>query len=457
MGKLWPFQSDSFSSCWTLTVKPQPSHEVRSQSAHVALSQVASTEFWPTYSPACGSFYEELARWWTFLNTKMVSKEKEVFMGELAASGELSDREADSEDEMPVEVTAAPKKGVLEALGDIGSILTTGFTAVGTRIAKMGNKVGVMNNNMVLMSKNMDLNFQELMKNQPPDQWDSDSDEHDSSDADSDPLGESVTAKGSKRKHPEGDVSANEDEENGLLDSLVKDLESDSSVGLPLQEPVANFVNATFKKPLSKEEVKAKRLKFTKPANTTGFNTPKVNEAIWSKLPAGVKARDRAWQANHATFLNAVTAMARTADVLRAHEKEGPWVKEALGLSADAISICATLSADWTKTRRDDIRPVLPEDFKRLASAEIPPSASYIFGDDLEASIKSLESHNRLAKKMGNANTPSTGQKSFEPNKNKSNKDKKKWHTQKKGDRSNKSNGGKDSGRDFHKKGKRRT
>ena len=71
--------------------------------------------------------------------------------------------------------------------------------------------------------------------------------------------------------------------------------------------------------------------------------------------------------------------------------------------------MCATLNADWTKARRDDIHPSLPEDFKRLASAEVKVSPKFPFGDDLENTIKSLESHNQLTKKMDKPDNQKSG------------------------------------------------
>ena len=394
----------------------------------------------------------------------MASKKREVFMGELAESGELSDREEHSDE--PVHEVVVPRlpvePTVLSTLGDIGEILKRGFNNVETRVAKMGKNVGIMNNNMVLMSNTMELNFTELLKDKEP----RDSDFAPDTDSDIDPLEVPESDRGSKgpesdrgskrRRTSESSSLLGDDEDDGVLSSLMRTLESDSSVGTPLQEPVAKFVNAAFKKPLNKEEVKAKKLKYVTDSNMEELTTPKVNSAIWNKLPTGVKNRDRAWQLNHETFLNTMTAVARATDLLRAHEGQGAWVKEALGCTADALSLGAVLNADWTKTRRDDIRPVLPEDFRRLASADIPPSKTLLFGDDLEASIKSLESHNRLAKKMDTSPT-FTAKKNNQGNfKNKKDKGKKKWqgnYSHGRNDSNKSDSNKKDDRKDFRKKG----
>ena len=198
----------------------------------------------------------------------------------------------------------------------------------------------------------------------------------------------------------QADAIGNE-EFDSILSSHSKALDDDSSVGPPLMDPVADFINKAFSKTHKAEDIKKKRAKYPRPVNADCLATPRINEAIFLKLPATVKNRDRAWQENHDTFLSAITALARVSDLLRANEEGGaPWIREGLSIAADSLSLCASLHSEWTKARREDLKLSLPEDFRRLASKDVPPSKSQLFGDDLEASIKAVESHNRLARKM---------------------------------------------------------
>ena len=331
---------------------------------------------------------------------------------------------------------------MLTVLEGISKILKKGFENVEGQLNGVKRNVNTMSDNLVGMNNAMDRNFDELITGQ------------DSLTCDTQSESSRVS---NKRKRTESGGSHNED--SSVLDSLQRDLDADRSVGTPLRDGVAAFVKSAFNKQLDTEELKAKKVKFAFPDNVDCFATPKVNEAVWTKLSHGAKARDRSWQNNHDTFLHSVTAFTRVVDLLRANEKAGPWVKEALGLSAETLTLFSTLNADWTKARRDDIRPSLPEEFKRLASKEVKASNKYLFGDDLETTIKSLESHNRLSKKMDHSgqkpfrqNNNNNNNKSFNANKDK--RGKSRWQARRDNNsRDRQQNNKRDSNKDFHRRG----
>ena len=67
-----------------------------------------------------------------------------------------------------------------------------------------------------------------------------------------------------------------------------------------------------------------------------------------------------------------MTAVSRVTEILAVQDKSVPWISEAMGGLADALALGATLSMDWTKSRRKDLRSALPDDFQCLASEDLP-------------------------------------------------------------------------------------
>ena len=133
------------------------------------------------------------------------------------------------------------------------------------------------------------------------------------------------------------------------------------------------------------------------PSNIQGMGVPHMNQHIYLKVQANVKNKDscRAVQENQQIFMSVVSALVQITDTLNEHEKDGQWIKDSTKLAVDAITVAASLQNDWMKTRTDDMKPSLPEDFKRLTSVEVPMTVKNLFGDDLESSIKTLESKNK--------------------------------------------------------------
>ena len=148
------------------------------------------------------------------------------------------------------------------------------------------------------------------------------------------------------------------------------------------------------------DALRDKKKLYVKPANVECMTAPRINEVIWGKLPQTIRDRDRVWQVHQSTLLAATTAMAKVAGIMGTQDKEIPWVKEVMTGVADALAITTSLNKNWTKTRRNYLKSSLPDDFKRLASDDVPASTKWLFGDDLEGSIKVVEGQNRLAKKM---------------------------------------------------------
>ena len=297
-----------------------------------------------------------------------------------------------------------PPPDTVSTLLNISEILKEGFKDLNDKLLTVNKNVVTVNANMDNLGANMNSKFksvlQEIEENKTAD----------SASEKAESVVSEISRKSEKRRHhdisrSEGEWSSEEEEETppkrkGLLTQLAQDLLLDDSVGPPVGEEVATYIESAFKKDFTLEELKKKCKAFPRPSNVTNIATPKINEVFWGKLPQSVRDRDRAWQNNHINFMSVMTGTAKVVEILSEQDQDVRWIKDCLTGLAEVLTLSTALSKNWTKSRREDIKLSLPPDFKRLASKDVPASPEFLFGNDLEGSIKVVEGQNRLAKKM---------------------------------------------------------
>ena len=371
-----------------------------------------------------GHFRSELANWWQFC----------VMAGARAAEG---DKPAEKKDD------GAQQPNVVNTLVNISDILKEGFKDLNDKLLTVNKNVVTVNSNMDSLNSNMNSKFKSVL---------SEIEEAKVNDTASE-MGEfivSLQSTGKRSYHDmsrsEGEWSSEEEERppkrKSILSQLAQDLVLDDSMGPPIHEEVANYIESAFKKDFTLEDLKKKCKALPRPSNIANFETPRINEVIWGKLPQFVRDRDRGWQNNHINFMSVVTGTARVVEILSDQDQDIPWVKDCLTGLAEVLTLSTTLSKNWTKSRREDIKTSLPPDFKRLASKDVPPSPEWLFGNDLEGSIKVVEGQNRLAKKMETKKgKPSTSNDQQTDNYKKSRRGgKRRFNSRKKDDRSYRGN-----------------
>ena len=292
---------------------------------------------------------------------------------------------------------SAQQNDMLSVLTGISTILQKGFDS-------LKSEVGQVSEGLDKLEEKMSKRFDDLVESDNGEGED-DSEELDQThdQAQGQGQGQAALPKPAKRKRQDDhDLSDGEIEEiqSEVLSEASNALDNDDAIGPPVKEHVAAFVKKAFLKPLKGDNIKKFKDKFPTPANIDCLEVPRANEPIYLKLSATAKNKDKAIQDNQAVFMKVVNAMVKITDILSEHEKESDWVKEAMKVSTDAITLSASLKCDWLRARRDDIKPSLPDDFKSLASENVPLNAKNLFGDDLEGSIKTVENTNKIAKKM---------------------------------------------------------
>ena len=395
-----------------------------------------------TDSPNSQCFKLELASWWV---SKCVTMGKNRQVKEPEEGQDRTPPKSKVAELSPTKQAAATPQApqhadMLGALNAISGILQGGFAA-------LNNKVGEVNTNMVKLDDNMTKRLDDLEA--VPDSGSED---------EAVPVANGENPKKRKRQddHELSDGEIVEPQSEVLAETLVV-IETDSTLGPPVSAQMTDFVKKAFAKPLHEDVAKKLGANFATPKNIDCLRVPRVNEPIFIKIPTTVKNRDRAVQDNQATFVKVLTGLIKVADTLASHEKDDEWVKETVKVATGAITLAAGVQMEWMKARKEEIKPSLPDDFKRLSATEVPLTAHNLFGDDLEGSIKSVESTNKIAKRM---ETPKPKPANNNNNKSKwANKKKRRFNNNKNNNNKNNNNRGnndddyKKSNKDFRKRG----
>ena len=355
------------------------------------------------------SFLQELCVWWSHKCTNMGKNSK------------VRDNEGSSEPLPPKLVKVGSANSSNGSAGNSGSSQATGsaglpgaqagqsndmltvLTGISTILQKgfdsLKSEVSQVSDGLDRLEDNMSKRFDEL--EDPQDEEDDQEVAAVPAVPDSPKQPDQLASKKRKRQE-DHDLSDGEivEVQSEVLSEASNALDVDDSVGPPVKDHVAAFVKKAFTKPPKEDGLKRLKDKFPAPSNIDCLDVPRANEPIYIKLSATAKNKDKAIQDNQAIFMRVVCAMVHITDTLAEHEKEGEWIKDIMKVSTDAITLAASLKEDWLKARRDDIKPALPDDFKRLAAVNVPLNSKNLFGDDLEGSIKTVENTNKIAKKM---------------------------------------------------------
>ena len=346
-------------------------------------SKVCDTEVSDLVSVSSGSgFVQELCAWWSRRCLAMGKSHKRDSENSGGASPPKLSKVTDGNSAGESSQSDTNQPDMLSTLVNISSILQNGFDSLKSKVGEVGSSIDKLEDKM-------DKKLDALVVSEP----ELDSEEE-----------VIVPANGNDSAKRQGDHELSDgevvDKQSPVLTATLKALNVDESVGPPVRDIVADFVKEAYAKPVRGDNAKKFKDRLSIPKNIDCLSVPRVNEPIYIKLAATPKNKDRAIQDSQVSFMKMVSGLVRITDILTEHEGEGDWVGETMQLAADAITISAPLQEDWLKSRREDIKPSLPDDFKRLASVEIPMTAKNLFGDDLEGSIKSVENTNKLANKM---------------------------------------------------------
>ena len=140
------------------------------------------------------------------------------------------------------------------------------------------------------------------------------------------------------------------------------------------------------------------------PANLTDLKTCRVNEGVYKAMTPPAKRLNGDLQLVESALCKGLISQASVMDKLVQLKAETPKefrgkFNDIFSLLADSVEFSTFARFKSNETRRDQILSGLNEDYKFLSSETVAESG-LLFGNNLETAMKSVESANRLSKKL---------------------------------------------------------
>ena len=193
-------------------------------------------------------------------------------------------------------------------------------------------------------------------------------------------------------------VSSTDDEQDSDLDTSLdvyhQLYNDDDSVSDNVNVKLAENVNLSFRKRLSRDNQTKFSEKFSRPANCANLRVPKVNPEVWEEANSMLRNKDLQLGKVQSLLVKAAIPVIDMAQRCLQKEKKSISV----GQCTDALVMMASAVTELTQIRRDSLRPALPSQFRsRLCGSETQPSTDFVFGDELGKKLKEMkEAKNKI-------------------------------------------------------------
>jgi len=180
--------------------------------------------------------------------------------------------------------------------------------------------------------------------------------------------------------------------------SILNQTAPQTDFGEKLQEVIAKSF-ARITNPESSNLVEDLKARFKVPENCKELGVAKVNPEIWAGLPQSVKNKDAKSQHLQQHMSRALIAQAKTAELImqlisKTKSAELQPILKSLMDSAMSVGLAVK---EINATRKYNLRPSLLPEYAGLASANLPVT-QYLFGDNLDASLKLMKSTSKIVK-----------------------------------------------------------
>ena len=179
------------------------------------------------------------------------------------------------------------------------------------------------------------------------------------------------------------------------LKEIAESYEKEEKVGPPLKhEALTKTLNKMANNKLDEEKLKEKLERHVRPANFE-ISVPKVNQEIWSGMEFGSRVGDIKIQKEQKLIAKAAGILATVCDRMIGVDNE------VLKDTADAMALMLQASHEMSLDRRARILsgPNISAKYKKLGSNEVPITQQ-LFGDDLNASLRDIESASKLGREF---------------------------------------------------------
>ena len=187
-----------------------------------------------------------------------------------------------------------------------------------------------------------------------------------------------------------------------LLDDLAKSLsDEDESTSPNIDPKLAETTMKRWGKKLNPEKLKIIIDKYQRPANCKSMAGIRCNPEIWSQLSSNKKRTDLHLFNIQQVVLKVAVASLQTTNAL-ATSKSGDDQSHLLAQSVDIIALLAHAHTQTSQLRRDQIKPILKQEYSTICSAEIQPDSKWLFGSDLAKTLKDAKEASSISSSFRN-------------------------------------------------------
>ena len=200
----------------------------------------------------------------------------------------------------------------------------------------------------------------------------------------------------------DGELEAEEQEEDEILADLEKEYESEDLTGQNIHSPqLAKLLNKMFRNRLPDKLLKEKLERQARPENCDTAKPPRVNPGIWRKLHEPTQKRDLQLFKIQQALVKGIIPIARLTDLSMTEKKgldqEGVQQMKQFGL--DALSLLTHVNYELNMQRKQLMKPDIGRDYASLCSPYVP-FTDWLFGDDLQKQLKDIGDVNKIGVKV---------------------------------------------------------
>lgn len=187
------------------------------------------------------------------------------------------------------------------------------------------------------------------------------------------------------------------DIDNDELQEMQKLYDDSDNVSVKIHDKLAENINLSFRKKLSKENQNSMMDKFKRPENCHNMTVPKVNIEFWEEANSAARAKDIQLARAQSLLTKAAVPLTQMAQKCLEKRKKDISISEC----TDAMVLLSSAFTEITQLRREMFKSTMSSQYKnRLCSTDNEPSTKWIFGDDLAKKMKEIQDTQTVSSKL---------------------------------------------------------
>ncbi|XP_068758120.1 uncharacterized protein [Montipora capricornis] len=161
---------------------------------------------------------------------------------------------------------------------------------------------------------------------------------------------------------------------------------------------LAEIINKQWSVKLPDSKLKDRYGKYLRPLNCETLTTPRVNPEIWDKLSHSAKQHDPRSSSTQKTLATVGALLYKSTELIMKHTQESnfhPDLKTLIKINTDAVTLLGHAHIEMSHRQRESIKPHFNKEYAGLCASHVPVT-TFLFGDDLQARLNSIQASNRI-------------------------------------------------------------